>query len=256
MPRLAATAFLAWALSACAREVGREPAAQALAEAKSALAERERRLTSFRLEGAVREAGKDAPFETAFRAPNRVRGVLKAEGRTLSFDGAKLYELDPTKKTVVSFEPGRGSSAALTQLLAAFVPEGYRAPVLPLASARARRLAHPRGPEAVELSSDAQDEQGRTVEVAYVLRWPSADLIEKRLSAYGTTKTLAVDEEQCDLRMRICVPRTLTERIDGTTGAVTTLTRIELNAAIPADEFAVSAPEGYATRTHELPASP
>jgi hypothetical protein len=125
-----------------------------------------------------------------------------------------------------------------------------------MASARARRLAHPRGPEAVELSGEARDEQGRAVEVAYVLRWPSADLIEKRMSAYGTTKTLAVGEERCDLRIKVCVPRTLTERIDGTTGAVTTLTRIELNAAIPADEFVVFPPEGYAALTHEPPAPP
>src|SRR5919106_4612758 len=198
MLRIAAAAFLGWCLSACAREVGREPAWQTLAQAKSALAERERRLTSFRLEGVVQEAGQDAPFATAFRAPNRGRGVLRADGRTVSFDGAKLYELDPAKKTMVSFEPGRHASAALTQLLAAFVPEGYRAPVLPLGSAHARRLPHPRGPEAVELSSETRDEQGRTVQIAYLLRWPSADLIEKRLSAYASTKTVAVDEEQCD----------------------------------------------------------
>jgi outer membrane lipoprotein-sorting protein len=255
MPRLAPILVLASILGACARGERSDPDAQTLAEAKSGLAERERRLTSFRLEGTVREAGQDASFETAFRAPNRVRGALRPGGRTLSFDGIRLYELDPAQKTVLTLAPGEGSSAALTQLMAAFVPEGYRAPVMPLGSARARRLRHPRGPEAVELSTETQDEQGRTVEVAYVLRWPSADLIEKRLSAYGTTKTVAVDEEQCDSRLNVCVPRKLTERIDGTVGAVTTLTRIELNGAIPADEFIISPPEGYAARTQGSPRS-
>ena len=253
MQRLAAILFFASMLGGCARRESRAPAAQTLAEAKSALAERERRLISFRLEGTVREEGQDASFETAFRAPNRVRGVLRPAGRTLSFDGARLYELDPAKKTVLTLEPGEGSSGALTQLMAAFVPEGYRAPLMPLASARARRLRHPRGPQAVELSSETRDEQGRAVQVAYVLRWPSADLIEKRLSAYGTTKTLVVDEEHCDRRLNACFPRKLTERVDGRVGAVTTLTRIELNAAIPADEFIVSTPEGYLAQTQGPP---
>jgi outer membrane lipoprotein-sorting protein len=256
MRRPSAAVMLACIAAACTRQDLPQPAAQTLAEAKSAIAERDRRLTSFRLEGIIREAGQEAPFEAAFRAPNRVRGVLRGSaGRTVSFDGARLYEIDPAKKTVVTYQPEDGASAAVTQLLSAFVPEGYRVPVLPLGSARARRLPHPRGPEIVELSSEARDEQGEAIRVTYLLRWPSMDLVEKRLSAYGKAKTLVVDEEQCDARLKVCVPRQLTERLDGATGAVTTLSRIELNAPVAADEFTVFPPEGYAGRTEALPAS-
>jgi hypothetical protein len=244
----------AFGLASCRRDERRETATGVLAEVKSALAERERRLTAFRLEGVIREAGREAPFEAAFRAPNRVRGVLRVgSGRTLSFDGAKLYQLDPDSKTLVTYEPGAGASAALTQLLGAFVPEGFRVPVVDLRAATARRTPHPRGPEAVELSSETRDEQDQSIRVTYVLRWPSGDLLEKRLTAYGRTMTLEVEEEQCDERLELCVPRRFTQKYDGAPGAVTTLSRIELGASVAIQEFTLSAPEGYAARTEKLP---
>jgi hypothetical protein len=247
---------LAFAAASCRRDERPQAANGFLAEVKSALADRERRLTSFRVEGVVREAGREAPFETAFRAPNRVRGALRAgSGRTLSFDGSKLYELDPQAKTLVTYEPGRGAAVALTQLLGAFVPEGYRVPVIDLATATARKSSHPRGPEVVELSSETRDEQNQSVRVTYLLRWPSGDFLEKRLTAYGRTMILRVEEEQCDQRLRLCVPRKIAQAYDGAPGAVTTLSRIELGAAIAIPEFTLAAPEGFAVRTLPLPAA-
>lgn len=246
---LRAAVVLVCLASACMRQERPDQTRATLAEAKSAIAEREGRLTSFRLEGVIREAGQEAPFETAFRAPDRVRGVLRGSSpRTLSFDGARLYEIDAAKKTVVAYEPGDGSSASLTQLLSAFVPEGYRVPVLPLGSAQARRIPHPRGPEAVELTSETGDGQGGRIQITYLLRWPSGDLLEKRMSAHGKTTIVAVEEEHCETRLALCVPRKLAQRLDDELGAVTVLSRIELNAPVAVDEFAVSAPEGYAVR--------
>jgi hypothetical protein len=92
--------------------------------------------------------------------------------------------------------------------------------------------------------------------VTYVLRWPSGDLLEKHLSAYGRTMRLTVDEEHCDQRLDLCVPRKLTQVYDDAPGAVTTLSRIELGVSVALHDFTLAVPEGYAARTQPLPVVP
>ncbi|MBX5482674.1 MAG: hypothetical protein IRZ16_12670 [Myxococcaceae bacterium] len=258
---LACACVCALALCGCPKkeEQSAEDAEALLARAKGALAEREKKLRSYHLEGTVAEAGQRADFTFDYRAPNRMKGTVRVEDkseRTYSFDGDRLFVLAPEEKTLVQSElpkDSQQSAVMLTQLFGQFAPEGYRAPVLELAHADARKVSRPEAPEAVEISSATKDESGDTITVTYVYRWPSMDLLEKRLTENGNSMTLHVDEELCDERLKLCVPKKLTQKYGTQPGAVTTLSRIDFNVSLPNDAFTLPLPEGYTLKRQTQP---
>lgn len=249
----------AFALGGCPKKEEAKPAdAQLLSEAKLHFAERERRLTSYQLQGQVEEAGKVAAFEFAYRAPNRMKGsVREPDGaeRTFSYDGDRLFILAPADKTLTTVELKAArtkGTVLLTQIFGAIAPEGFRAPLLELDHATAKKVSRPNAPEAVELSSTVPDEGGGKIEVAYVYRWPAMDLLEKRLTARGQTMHLTVAEEQCDEKLRLCVPKKLVQKYGDQPGATSTLSKIALNAPVPQDAFTLALPDGFTAKKQEL----
>lgn len=257
------------ALTACPRKeapaAAQQQDAELVSQIKSGLTERERRLSGYELAGTVTESGKVARFEFVYRAPGRMKGTLwapsgegenaPAAARTYAFDGERLFEVDEAQRTVTTYEvklPPEKSAVFLHQIFGAFVPEGFRTPVLDFKKAHAKKVTHPRGPDAVELTSASQDEAGQAIEVTYVLRWPSLDLLEKRLVAGGKTMTVTVDKEQCDEKRKLCVPTQLTQSWGQQAGAVTALSKVELGATVPTEAFAVSTPEGFTQTRREL----
>jgi outer membrane lipoprotein-sorting protein len=218
------------------------PAPVSLAnEARRALAEREKRLTSFKLVVDTTEGENRAHHEVAFRSPNKSRGHMTSpQELELAFDGTTLVRLiHPLKKyEVVSLDmPAADRAFFLASQFMPFVPEGYRAPLLPQSGVEAKSLK----PDTVELTV----KPGEGVTVVYVLRLPSGDFLEKRTTAEGQTRVLKMESEKCDEALELCVPTKLVERMGEQVLGTTEVTSVELNAALPQDTFSPKLPEGW-----------
>jgi hypothetical protein len=228
-----------------------------LNEVKRRLSERDVRLTSYRLEGRISEGGAEpVGFSFAYRAPQKMRGALGAPiSRTFSWDGERLFEQSDADKRFTTFQnelsPER-RSGFLTETFAPFTPEGFRAPLLP-AQLRVKRASHPRAPEAVELAGKVDDPSVGSLEVTYTLRWPALDFLgrQSRLPD-GTTIEVRVEEEHCDEALKLCAPQKLSRWVKGEKVGETTLSKVELNPALPQETFTLAAPEGYEVQTKTL----
>ena len=232
------------------------PEAQLVSEMKQVLSERDKRLASYHLAATSKEGEAAASHELFYRAPNRSRGVMLApEALTVAFDGTKLYRLTPAAKKLEVFElklPVDKASFFLASTFTPFVPEGFRAPLLPQKGVTAKKVAHPKGPDAVELTVATRDEAAGDISVTYVPRFPTGDFLGKRTTAGGRTAETVVDEEHCDTALKLCVPKALRSLEDGKVVHSTTLTTVELNPELPNDSFTLVAPEGFATEPHEV----
>lgn len=244
------------ALAACPKPARQDDGASLLAQIKQGLADRDARLTSYRLSGVTRQQGLEASFHFEFRAPNRMRGEVQSpQKRTLSFDGQKLFELTPDARKLVTYEiqlPPEKSALYLAQTFAPLAPEGFRAPLLLREGVVATRTRHPRAPEAVELAVTTQDEAGQPLRVTYALRWPALDFLGKRMELGAERMEVRVDDEHCDPGLKMCFPRQLTRWSGETPIATFALGKIELNPPLPQDGFTLSAPEGFEAITRQL----
>ncbi|QSQ22521.1 hypothetical protein JY651_46680 [Pyxidicoccus parkwayensis] len=226
------------------------------AEVKTKLAERDAKLTSYRITGTVKDEGMDAvTFTFDYRAPQRMRGSLgPPASRTFAWDGTHLFQQVDGEKSFSSFKselPPAKLAGFLNQTFSPFSPEGFRVPLL-LRSATARRATHPRAPEAVELVQTLEGEAAG-VEMVYVLRWPKLDFLARRTrSPDGTVAEERVEEEHCDEALGLCVPKRLTRWLGGRQVGETVLGRVELNVPLPNDTFTLTAPEGYAVQSRTL----
>ncbi|MFP2932569.1 hypothetical protein ACLESO_46970 [Pyxidicoccus sp. 3LG] len=243
------------ALAGCSRK-GADEAATLIPEVRTRLAERDAKLSSYRIAGTVKDEGQEAvTFTFDYRAPQRMRGTLgPPASRTFAWDGAHLFQqLDGEKQfsTFKSELPPAKLAGFLTQTFSPFTPEGFRTPLL-LRSATARRAKHPRAPEAVELVQKLEGEAAG-VEMVYVLRWPKLDFLGRRTRAPdGTEAEERVEEEHCDEALGLCVPKRLTRWLGGRQVGETVLGRVELNATLPNDAFTLTAPEGYEVQSRTL----
>ncbi len=154
------------------------------------------------------------------------------------FAAEKKYE-------VVKLELPAGERAfTLASQFMPFVPEGYRAPLLPLNGVEAKKVTRADGSEAVELTV----KPATGVVVRYVLRLPAGDFLEKHTLAEGQERVLSVEKEQCDVKLALCVPVKLVERIGAEVLGTTEVTRVALNAELPADWFAPKMPDGWSLK--------
>ena len=240
----------AWALLACAACRSRSDELpeerQLLSDVRGRLSERERRLGAYRVEGVITEAGQRGEFTLAFRPPLKLKGTVSLPVRqTVSFDGKTFFQRDDASgklhQTSLEGQDPAQVSAQLHSIFGQFVVEGFRAPLL-TSSVRAKRLEHPQGPQAVELSVEARDPAVGTVKVSYVLRWPSLDFIEKRIEGPGTQRAgVRVDEERCEPGLALCVPTRWTHLAQGQAAAEVVLGRVFLGDEAPAEEFTLTA---------------
>lgn len=229
-------------LAGCPKGNDAPPAPASLAnEVRRALAEREKRLTSFKLVVDTTEGQSRAHHEVAFRSPNKSRGHMTSpEELELAFDGTTLVRLIYNLKRyeVVSLDmPPADRAFFLASQFMPFVPEGYRAPLLPQSGVEAKSPK----PDTVELTV----KPGDGVTVVYVLRLPSADFLEKRTMVEGQTRVLVMESEKCDEALKLCVPTKLVERVGEEVLGTTEVSSIELNVALPQDVFSPKLPEGW-----------
>lgn len=226
------------------------PSPSLVGDVKQALAEREKRLASYHLVVDSTQGDQKAHHEFFYRSPNLSRGVASGGNLAVAvaFDGKTLYRLNDAEKKLEVIElqlPAVKSALLLATLFRPFAPDGYRTPLLPMKGVTAKLASHPQGPQAVELTVMAQDEDKGPLEVTYVLRWPSADFLAKRTRSGLHVGEVKVDTERCDETLKLCVPTKLTETRDGEVLGTTTLTTAELNPELAADAFTLALPEGY-----------
>jgi outer membrane lipoprotein-sorting protein len=245
--------FLLIALAACgACKRAEEPTGSLLSQVEAGLSTRDARLTSYHLVGSTREGALEQAFEFFYRAPNRMRGVLPG-ARTFSYDGKSLYELVTAEKKLVVYEnrlPPQKSAQYLTAVFTPFAPEGFRAPLLATKGMTAERLPDPRGPEAVQMRQESGSGEEHLASTLR-LRWPALDFLSRTLTLSKTVE-IRMDDERCEAALKLCVPTKVTSSSDGQPTSVTTLSRVELNIPLPADDFTLGAPEGYAVEHHQL----
>jgi len=228
-----------------------------LNDLKRRLSERDAQLTSYRLEGLTRDEGAEPlGFSFSYRAPQKMLGVLRAPvSRAFSWDGEHLFEQNDKEKRFIIFKnelTTERRAGFLTETFAPFLPEGFRAPLLP-AELEAKRASHPRAPEAVEVTGKVAPSPGESLQVTYTLRWPTMDFLGRRfLLPDGTVSELRVEEEHCDEALKLCVPQKLTRWVKGEKVGETTLSQVALNPALPHDTFTLVAPEGYEVQTKTL----
>jgi hypothetical protein len=228
-----------------------------LSEVKRRLSERDAQLTSYRLEGVTRENGQEPlGFGFSYRAPQKMIGTLRAPvSRTFAWDGVRLFEQNDKDKRFITFanelSPER-RAGFLTETFAPFTPEGFRAPLLPV-ELSAKRTAHARAPEAVEVTGQVTQSPTESLQVTYVLRWPSMDFLGRQTRLPdGTLIEVRLEEEHCDEALKLCVPQKLTRWVKGEKVGETMLSQVELNPALPNDTFTLVAPEGYEVQTKTL----
>lgn len=216
-----------------------------VSEAKQALAEREKRLTSFRLVVDSTQDGQRAHHEFSFRSPNKSRGHMTVpQDVELAFDGTTFVRLlhGEKKFEVANLDlPAADRAFFLASAFMPFVPEGYRAPLLPLTGVEGKKVSRENAPEAVELTVKPSD----GVTVRYVLRLPAGDFLEKRTRAEGQERVLRVEAERCDEALQLCVPTRLVETMGEQILGTTEITSVELNAPLPQDFFSPRAPAGW-----------
>lgn len=211
-----------------------------LSRVKEQLLQRDRILFALHLEGRVIEKKREAPFTFDYRAPDR---MLASSGGRLSFDGERLYQLDEgaasASVTPLALSPIQ-RSAILAQLFSRYVPEGFRAPILPRDAVEAREGSHPRAARAVELRLTAKDTAEGSLEIHYWFRWPSLDFLEKQSVGPGDRRgRIVVTEELCDGALKLCVPKALEETAPGRTDIRTLLDEIRLNQPLPIEAFSL-----------------
>ncbi len=248
-------AVLLLTLSACSRcapgpsSPNHDP--QLLSETLTTLTQRQARLNSYHLVVETREGEHTASHHFYFRGPNKFRGdVAQPRPLTLSFDGQRLYKASenaPLEAYTLKLDAPE-AALFLTNTFNPFVPEGFRTPLLPSKGVEAVKVAHPKGPEAVELSVTAAD----ALVVTYVLRHPSGDLLEKRLKSGANTSRTVVTEEKCDAALKLCVPVAQALEDDGQVIATIRVPTVELNVELPEAGFTLTPKAGEEPVVREL----
>jgi outer membrane lipoprotein-sorting protein len=259
MPRRVLISLLVAASVGCTRSGSQD--AELLSQAMTALTERDKRLFAYRLEGTQQVGDQQARFTFSYRAPNRMRGAITEPlAKQLAFDGQTLYELIPDQRALVTHDLRQSEEQAqlsLNQIFAAFIPDGYRAPLVVRHDLTARREPHPRAPEAVTLETVAKDASGNPYRFRYMFRWPAMDFLEKRLEVEGGQRaSTTVEEEHCEPRLKLCVPKRLVVRPGEGPPLTIQLDRVVLNEAEPIEAFTLSPPPGYERRTAQPPPAP
>ncbi|MFT3840362.1 MAG: hypothetical protein QM723_25460 [Myxococcaceae bacterium] len=242
LPRLHVALLIIVVGAACTR--GNE---DLLPRLKSALAERDRKLTSYRFSAEAHQGDAVARHAFAFRSPNKMRGTLMEPDRfEWAFDGTTLarahYRQHKLEVYALKLPPAK-ASVFLHDTFSPFVFEGFRAPLLPPTGATAKLNG-----DKVEVSAKLADD----LDATWVFKWPSADFVSKSTTVKGERSVIQVDEEQCDAKLGLCVPKKVSQHTGDTLIGSTTLNEISLNPELPEGEFTLHAGEGWTTETHEV----
>jgi hypothetical protein len=251
-------------LTACPRQT--EPAADGtalLSQARSALAERERKLQTYRFHGQTTDLQRQETlgFNFVYRAPTKMRGeTLGASAHVFVFDGSSLRELDVAAKKVTTYDltglPRDRSDALLHQIFAPFAPEGFRAPLLPAGSAvKAERRIGAEEKAEVMLTTEVADGAEHYAFI-YRYRTPAMDLVEKIIRAPDGDHSTVVNKQSCEPKSGLCVPTEIVETAAGKPVARTVLSEVAINGPVTDGDFVLAVPAGGTEEKKSLAAAP
>jgi outer membrane lipoprotein-sorting protein len=237
-------------LGGCRRQEGVADSPQVSA-VKASLAERERKVQSYRFSGESVHGEERVSYSFAFRAPNKMRGEIAETGVTFAFDGRRLVQWDEKNRFfhVVDMEkaPRAKAQMFLHKVFAPFAPEGWRAPLLGGTLTAEQRVLDGKERTAVTAQASAD---GESVAITYLFAPPAMDFLGKQVRGGGAVEVL---EQHCDEKLGLCFPSVFEETTGVGPKMVTRLTGIEINSAIPPEFFSLEPPEGVEPMVRGLP---
>jgi outer membrane lipoprotein-sorting protein len=237
-------ALLLWA--GCPKDEGN--ASGLLSRVRAGLAEREKKVASYRFDGVIAQAEERICFSVAFRAPRMTRVEMKESGIVYAFDGQRFSQWDPRQKTLtlidLAKEPRLDGALFLHEVFSPFSPEGWRSPLL---AGNLVAAADAAGTVAVEArANDGADE----IEVRYLFALPAMDFVGKSVRGGSEVR---IKDRHCEKELGLCFPTVIEERPPGQPALVTTLQSFAINVPIPAALFEPQAPEGWSIEHVALP---
>ena len=229
-----------------------------VSQIRTALAERERKLGTYRLQGTTIDAasGQQARFRFMFRAPNQMRGELLAPThRIFAFDGHNLSELAVDTGVLTHWDLAgldrAHADSMLHQVFAPFAPEGFRAPLMPTGPEVRATSIDRAGATMVRLSADLV-EGGEEYFFAYELRPPAMDLLREETRSPAGEHVVEVLKERCDPGWGFCLPEAWVEKAGTQETAHTVLDAIDLNPPLSPADIALAVPDGGREETQHL----
>jgi len=253
---------IAFVLAACpSKEKPAPPSAELASQVRSQLAERERKVTSYRFHGITTDmtSSQSLGFRFAYRSPGKMRGETEGDkAHVFVFDGQTLKDLDVAAKKLTTFDlsalPKDKADAFLHQIFAPFAPEGFRAPLLP-ATATAEKKLGDDGKSVADLSATIAD---GAQSYAFTFRFglPAMDLLDKQISGPEGQSRVQVTKQTCDAKLALCFPSEVVESHDGKPTARTELSGIAINGQVADAEFVLAVPPGGTEEKRSLAASP
>jgi hypothetical protein len=241
---------------ACKKD-NREPALPSASEMLQKMTAREKALSSFSIQVHTTEkADVTVEHTLTFRAPDFVRAdVTQPQKLVLSFDGQNHYRLEDAAKklTVLNLHlPTVERRLALSMLMGAFVPEGFQLPRVVPQGLKQSWLASEGSSRVLRLENHVRD-GGEAATVAYVVRWPSLDFLKKEFFVDGKKQIeFAMQEEQCMLENKVCVPTRIAAKQNGTELAPQKTKLLSFQEAVSNEHFVLQAPEGFAVERHSI----
>jgi hypothetical protein len=260
--RLAALALLA--LAGCPSKPAEPgPDAPSISKVKAGLAERERKVQTYRLSGTVTDLvrGDKQTFRFVFKGPNKMRGDLLAPANTtISFDGERLHQWKGSEGKLMHVDLSPLPRAQADQMLHAYfsplAPEGFRTPLLPAGKdVSVKAEAGADGPlwhVQTQLKDGADS-------YAFDFRFApkSMDFLGKDVTGPDGRATTLVTERFCDDKSGLCFPKVITEKKDDKPFAQVVLDAIEINPPVADDAFVIALPDGGVEESKVMaPASP
>lgn len=236
--------------------------AELVSQARTQLAERERKLVSYRFHGSTTDLTRNQSlgFKFLFRSPDKMRGETEgAQPHVFVFDGKALRDLDVSKKKLTTYDlsslPKAKADAFLHEIFAPFAPEGFRAPLLPGGPLQAETRLGEGDKKELWLSGAVAD-GAQKYEFSFLFALPAMDLVQKDISAPDGKSRIAVTRQSCDPKLGLCFPAEVLETRDGKPVARTVLSDIEVNGAVADADFALAVPPGGTEEKKSLASAP
>lgn len=252
----------AMVLAGCPKNEPAPTGAEAVSEARAHLADRERKLSTYRFHGVTTDLATNEPlgFSFVYRAPGKMRGETEGKApHVFAFDGKTLAELDVNAKKLTTYDisglPRGKADEVLHQIFAPFAPEGFRAPLLPSAGLTAARSVGAEDKPQVELTAKVADGNDK-YDFHFVFHTPAMDLVEKEVDGpNGALKTTVV-KQACDAKSGLCFPVEILETLDAKAVGRTNLSELSVNGPVNDAEFTLAVPPGGTEEKKTLAAAP
>ncbi|MFN0062878.1 MAG: hypothetical protein ACKVPX_10220 [Myxococcaceae bacterium] len=197
------------------------------------LAQREAKLGGFEAAFAstpVDPLEQQRAWRVAFRQPAALRvDAFSPDKAVHVYDGESYWVSRGEEPLRVNTVPDDAAERAgfLAETFRPFLPEGFRTPLFPTRGTRAKRIAHPKGPVAVAITTEIAQDSAAPLRVTTLLRWPSGDFLETRWEGSDGRVEVTMLQEHCSTQA-ICLPTLLAHSRDGTRTSETKAEQLQM----------------------------